>query len=190
MIRRGYVDKKKIGNERYLRLTSYGKSRLLSSYPNLRYRNRIEWDGYWRMVSFDVSESYRKVRNIIRTTLKSFGYVCFQQSLYISPFGNEADLNSYLLGTSLNKYVKIFLVKSFESDKVIAQDLWKITEVGNLYCKALEEYRKEGNIRVLRNKFLEVASVDPFLPLAVLPNDWPGQIVEKKVLTPFKPNNI
>lgn len=44
------------------------------------------WDGKWRIVIFDIREKRRRVRNKLRTLLKSAGMVRLQDSVWIYPY--------------------------------------------------------------------------------------------------------
>lgn len=44
------------------------------------------WDGLWRMVSFDIPETVREVRDSIRTHLLRLGFYELHQSMFVHPF--------------------------------------------------------------------------------------------------------
>ena len=68
-------------------------------------------------------------------------------------------------------------------DKEIAERLWNLEEINGKYQKVLRDFEINGNKALLRERFLEVASSDPNLPLDLLPDDWVGSYVEKKALS-------
>ena len=179
----GLVERKRRAEQTFLRLTSAGHNKLIHSFPNLSRRPARAWDGYWRLVSFDVSEPYRKIRNLLREILKDFGFALFQESLYLCPFDLDRELKSYLNGTKLDRFVRIFKALKTGEDKEIAERLWNLEEINGKYQKVLRDFEVNGNKALLRERFLEVASSDPNLPLDLLPDDWVGSYVEKKALS-------
>ena len=44
------------------------------------------WDGKWRLIIFDISESRRGIRDRVRATLVSIGFVRLQQSVWVYPY--------------------------------------------------------------------------------------------------------
>ncbi len=45
-----------------------------------------KWDGIWRIVSFDIPESKRNNRNLLRDYLNCLGFRFLQKSLWITPY--------------------------------------------------------------------------------------------------------
>ena len=183
LVARGLVGKQRIGQHVYIKLTSAGKNKLMRSHPNLNYRPHRRWDGFWRIVSFDVDEPYRNVRGLLRSVLKDFGFAKLQQSLYICPHKVEEELRSYLLNTKLDRFVKVFVSKEVEADSNLAASLWSLGEINERYRKSLKDYEVNGNLPLLRERYLETASLDPYLPKELLPDDWLGEYLEKKALS-------
>lgn len=179
----GLVERRRSSGQTFLRLTSAGHNKLIHSFPNLNRRNAKVWDGRWRLVSFDVAEPYRKIRNLLREILKDFGFARLQESLYLCPFAIESELKSYLNGTKLDRFVKIFTAEKTGEDREIAEKLWNLEEINGKYQKVLRDFEVNGNKALLRERFLEVVSIDPCLPAELLPDDWVGAYVEKKALS-------
>ena len=61
------------------RLTEEGKRFLLFKKAD----SDIDWDGKWRMVIFDIPESKRVVRDILRNRLKKWGFQKWQKSVWV-----------------------------------------------------------------------------------------------------------
>lgn len=182
LVRSALVERKKSDHGSFLKLTSLGRNKLVRDFPNLNRRPARPWDGHWRLVSFDVTEPYRKIRNLLREILKDFGFERLQESLYICPFGLENELKNYLMGTKLDRFVRIFIVLKTGADKEMAEKLWHLGEINEKYQRILKDFEVNGNKALLRERFLEVASLDPNLPIDLLPDDWIGSYVEKKAL--------
>lgn len=179
----GLVERKRSAGQTFLRLTSAGRNKLFRNFPNLNRRGAKAWSGHWCLASFDVAEPYRKIRNLLREILKDFGFARLQESLYLCPFDIESELKSYLNGTKLDRFVRIFKALKTGEDKEIAAKLWDLEEINEKYQKVLRDFEVNGNKALLRERFLEVASSDPNLPLDLLPDDWVGAYVEKKALS-------
>ncbi len=44
------------------------------------------WDGYWRLVMFDIPERRKKVRDTLRMLLRGAGFIHFQHSAWVQPY--------------------------------------------------------------------------------------------------------
>jgi len=79
---KGFVEKiedKEVGKIVF-KLTDLGREFLLIS----RDDKEIDWDGKWRIVIFDIPESKRLVRDVLRRKLKTWGFVPWQKSVWAS----------------------------------------------------------------------------------------------------------
>lgn len=76
-----------------------------------------KWDRKYRVVIFDIPEATRKVRDDLRRTIKGFGFICLQKSVWIYPYPCQDIIEL------LNKYLGIhgemiyMTVDSIENDK-------------------------------------------------------------------------
>jgi CRISPR/Cas system-associated endoribonuclease Cas2 len=48
-----------------------------------------KWDQKWRIVSFDISEQRRVVRDLVRQSIVNFGFVRLQDSVWVYPYDCE-----------------------------------------------------------------------------------------------------
>ncbi len=75
---RGLIVKDLINTDQIiLKLTDLGKESLNSEVKD-------QWDGKYRIVIFDIPEQKRIIRNLFRRRLKGWGFIRWQQSVWIS----------------------------------------------------------------------------------------------------------
>jgi len=92
LIRQGFL--KRDGSR--VCLTKKGETMLQKlSLRDFRFSKPALWDGKWRVVIFDIPEYHKKLRDTLRATLKTIGFVCLQKSVWIFPYDCE-DLSSLL----------------------------------------------------------------------------------------------
>ncbi len=53
----------------------------------------FHWDGKWRIVIFDIPESLRHVRDLLRLKLRQFGFYQLQESVWIFPYDCLKEIN-------------------------------------------------------------------------------------------------
>lgn len=93
-------------------LSSKGKKkfkaeRLLEYLPSPFHKNEVRDT----IVSFDIPETDRKVRNWLRNQIKIFGYNMLQQSLWIGPGPLPEKFLERLKKLGIRNYVKILRIK-------------------------------------------------------------------------------
>jgi hypothetical protein len=70
-----------------VKLTKKGRLQSLFYEPITNYHfNKEKWDGYWRIVMFDIPREKNNIRDTFRFQLKRLGFVELQQSVFISPY--------------------------------------------------------------------------------------------------------
>ena len=75
-----------------------------------------EWDGKWRMVTFDIPERQRESRNAVRAILKRAGFVKLQHSVWIFPHECEELAQLIKEDTRLSRHVLYGVLESIEDD--------------------------------------------------------------------------
>lgn len=120
--RRGLV--KKIGST--FRLTHKGEKEAFFAHLDVRaalYKpKRRKWDGYWRMIIFDVPEKKRKYRDYLRQMLKTLGFKELQKSIWVTPHPIPDFLKELLWEERMKYFTRFMTVRELDYDK----DLRKI----------------------------------------------------------------
>lgn len=93
--------------QKSFRLTRDGLDLLFRKFPKLKYGGR-PWDGYWRVVVYDIAEKESKLRSRLRTELCHLGYKFIQKSVWLSPFPTEEELKEFLRKESLWGKILVF----------------------------------------------------------------------------------
>ena len=76
-----------------------------------------KWDGKWRIITFDIPERLRRVRNQIRDILKRAGFVRLQNSTWIFPHDCE-ELSQLIKGDPrLSRHVLYGILEKIEDDE-------------------------------------------------------------------------
>ncbi|MEK7611470.1 MAG: CRISPR-associated endonuclease Cas2 [Patescibacteria group bacterium] len=107
--------------QRTFQLTEEGLNLLFSRFPVLKYQHR-PWDGYWRMIIYDIPEKEYRLRGKLRATLKALGYKFIQKSVWATPMPVEIELEAFLRKEALwGKVLAIKAVLSPEENKRLAK---------------------------------------------------------------------
>jgi len=124
------IKKTKINGKNYIRLTLKGLRKVKKRFPIL-IESKKEWDGFFRVVIYDISEETRKVRDRFRLKLKELGFGLLQKSVWISPYGFLNELKEFLKINHLDKKVLILETNNFYVGnlKEFAKEIWPLDEI-------------------------------------------------------------
>ena len=173
----------------YLRLTGRGKKKVIRHFPLLKLREK-KWDGYLRVVIFDIAEINRNLRNKFRRKLDELGFKMWQRSVWVSLLPIEKDFREFLVNNELLGQVYLLKDKG-ESIEDIKEFVWRVWDLYRLevkYERFLDKHESKdlGKLAVekkqkIKSEFLEILLQDPLLPVSVLPMNWIGEKVRKLV---------
>lgn len=112
------VRRKEVGNRTVLVITAQGKRRILKyAIEEMKIERPKPWQGRWTLVSYDVPEKQKFLRDYLRRTLKSLGFYPFHESLFLHayPCQKEVEFLREYFGVAAN--VRIFHVERIENDQ-------------------------------------------------------------------------
>lgn len=177
------IRKEKKLDEILIGLTSLGKSQLLNRFPTLNYYHSSLIDdkmGSLTLVSFNIPEEQRKLRDKTRYLLKNFGFGTLSRSLYASPHLSVNEVRRILESLAGGKTSDYFTVLTSSLETLNGENRQKLAESFNLtpvaeaYERALALYEIGRDAETVLAKFFDGFLFDPFLPLTLLPTGWPG----------------
>lgn len=183
----GNIDKVIKKGEPYLRLTGRGEKKIVRYFPLFSLQKK-KWDKKWRVLFFDIEETNRAVRDKFRETLRRLGFGQFQKSVYLSPFPIEKEMKEFIENLGLRERACLLVSPKFSAgdERLLAKKEFKLEKLNKEYeriLKKAEEVKKDDleEKRRLGAKFLEILSIDPFLPEELLPDNWLGLKARKVV---------
>lgn len=101
---KGFVETKRSQNQILYKLTNLGKSEL----EIINMLKNQDWDGKWRVLVFDIPESHRKVRNVLRSRLKLWNFKMLQKSVWVTKRPIVKHVRGFLDEVGVGKWVLIF----------------------------------------------------------------------------------
>lgn len=113
---RGQIKAIEKNNQTFIRLTREGKVRALLLRLVRDFGKAPRWDGKWRVIIWDIPESYRHYRDQIRGLIKDLGFYQLQQSVFITPYPLPPSAVEYLKESELLKYLRFLRVDRMEND--------------------------------------------------------------------------
>lgn len=87
-----------------------------------------KWDGYWRIVVFDIPNKFLRTRDALRDLLRVIGFHKLQHSVWVYPYKVPIFLEETLNDNQIKKYVRFLLVKEVYYDWDIKKIFFKREE--------------------------------------------------------------
>ena len=100
-----------------LTLTEHGKKRALRYNLNsMSIKKPAQWDGWWRVVIFDVPERLRTGREALADTLRNLGFLALQKSVFVFPYECKDELNFVTEAFDLAPYVRYMRARDIDTE--------------------------------------------------------------------------
>jgi DNA-binding transcriptional regulator PaaX len=104
-----------------LRLTVNGEKKLRALQIRVFHTPKIRWDGKWRVLIFDIPEKKKKLRDEIRRTLRSNGFLRVQHSVWAYPYDCEDWTSLWKAQLEIGKEILYLVVDTIEGDSILKQ---------------------------------------------------------------------
>ncbi len=192
----GDLEKKIIQGEPTLILSGKGLKKLGRKFSYFRLQNK-NWDGYWRLVIFDIDEKKKYLRDKLRAKLQELGFGMWQKSIYISPFDLAEDMVEFLHSQKLFGLAYVLTAKHqlMGEARTLAADVWHLNIINDEYqllIDAMEKFHDFSNIKQstslpkICQDYDQLLLKDPCLPQVLLPQDWLAEKARKLLIQTIK----
>jgi DNA-binding transcriptional regulator PaaX len=181
------LTKEQRGRATYYSVTGRSRKLLADSAPRVRSENPFaNDDGDWTLLTFSLPEARRDVRHQLRNRLSWAGFGSIRDGLWIA--SGRIDTREVLSGLPLDRE-ELHSLAAFSAEPLPGTDIdWLVARAWDLGALRAEHERFlshwEGapgtstralpTYTALIADFLSLLRVDPRLPAAHLPSDWPA----------------
>jgi len=174
-------------------LTDAGEKRLP---PAFRRRPPwpAKWNGIWNLLVYDVPENHRPYRDVLRAFLRQMRMGCLQKSVWVSPRDIRPEFADLTQAGAADNFAFLFESRTVlgRSPQDVVETAWPMRTLRERHRWFLE--LGQENLRLLdqggltqedlcalaheeRTAYGTVMEDDPFLPRALLPQDYLGEQV-------------
>lgn len=119
--RKGLLESVRDGGKVYFRLTDEGERELLKYRLKEKLFKKRRWDKKWRIVTFDIREQRRVIRNRWRKQIAEFGFIQLQQSVWVSPYECEELIQLLKAEFRVGKEVLYVVADRIENDRKLRE---------------------------------------------------------------------
>lgn len=173
---------KNFEDKNFFQLTEKGFHELCLDFPSLRFI-RDTWDGKWRILSYEIPEKKREIRDKLRREVAGWGLGPWHRSFWLTPHPIIPYLQDLVAGKEEKEYVQ-----AFESDhvfgerEVLIEKVWKKNELNSKYKELFKKWheilsKEEDKIEKLSqiiNNYVVLLRQDPGLPQELMGKSWIG----------------
>lgn len=117
---KGYVKFVTVRGRKYIQITEAGQRALERAEKRAQLRADLakpkRWDRRWRMIVFDIPEQRKSMRDRLRETVQSFGFLRLQDSVWIYPYDCEELIVLIKADLRIGKEVLYAIIEKVEND--------------------------------------------------------------------------
>lgn len=164
------------------RLTEKGFYSLCLEFPFFRFL-RDKWDGRWRILSYEIPEKKRELRDKLRREVSGWGLGPWHRSFWITPHPIIENLRQLVSQKEEEQYIQAFESKHvFGNKEVLIEKVWQKSYLDKKYRELFKIWHdilaKEGDkikkfSRVILD-YVTILRLDPGLPSELLGENWIG----------------
>ena len=191
MQRKGFLQSQRQGRHSFYRLTDQGLKEVRWGGDRAFSTTGEAWDGRWTVVTYSVPEKHRERRDILRRSLKAWGFGSLAPGTWITPHQLSAEVERKWRTLDVWEYLEIFRARhlgSSDPHTLVAHAWPQLGTLANRYRAYVTEYEpvrrcveadtldaEECFASQLQSlfEFVAITLSDPALPVPLLPEDWP-----------------
>lgn len=107
-------------DEEIMEITEKGKKRILTyKFDEMKLLRPKKWDGYWRVIIFDIPEKYKRGRDALTRKLKEMKLYPFQKSVFICPFECRDEIDFIGEIFNIRKFIRYFVAKEIDDEEYL-----------------------------------------------------------------------
>lgn len=162
------------------RLTDKGFYRLCLTFPTFRYL-KDDWDGVWRIISYEIPEKKRHLRDRLRREMEGWGLGPWHRSFWMTSHPVITNLRDLVYGKEEAEYIQAFeSTHMFGDMEVMIEKIWNKNSLEKNYRELFKEWHsvlssdktKNEKFMTILFKYIKLLKTDPGLPPALVGKKW------------------
>ncbi|MBL0386536.1 phenylacetic acid degradation operon negative regulatory protein PaaX [Tumebacillus sp. ITR2] len=194
MQRQGWLTSRKVGNRSFYSMSPRGQKRLDEAAERIYPRHEGKgWQGKWCMISYNIPEDRRHLRDQFRKELTYLGFGLLTNSTWFSPNDLTDKVREITETYEITGHVEIFTAEHFgwSEPRQLVEKCWDLESINASYRSFIDTYRPhfealraQGDLpdnrcfvekTQLVHQYRKFLFIDPDLPQELLPDLWLGQ---------------
>lgn len=164
------------------RLTEKGFAELSLEFPFFRFLKE-KWDGKWRVISYEIPEKKREIRDRLRREMQGWGLGPWHRSFWLTPHPILATLKTLTSQKEEEKYIQAFEADHVYGDReVLIEKVWGKTTLDKSYRELFKKWHeilssgdeKIDKFKKVIGEYINLLRQDPGLPKELIGDSWIG----------------
>lgn len=182
LVKEEYITEVKADDKKTYQLTDKGYDVLSLEFPFCRFL-RSSWDGRWRILSYEIPEKKREIRDKLRREVSGWGLGPWHRSFWLTPHPIIPNLKTLVSEKEEEQYVQAFESEHVFGDRaVLIEKVWELTLLEKKYRQLFKSWHdilasqndKPTKLREVLSHYIDVLRADPGLPPQLLGSNWIG----------------
>ena len=180
LIKEGRIEKGKEDNN--YRLTEKGFQELSLKFPFFRFLKE-KWDGRWRVISYEIPEQKREIRDRLRREMQGWGLGPWHRSFWLTPHPIITTLKSLTSQKEEEKYIQAFEADhTFGDREILIEKVWGKANLDKTYRELFKKWHdilssdsdKLDKFKKVISHYVDILRQDPGLPKELVGESWIG----------------
>ncbi len=170
-------------------ITAKGFKELSLGFPFFRFL-RESWDGKWRILSYEIPEKKRELRDKLRREVAGWGLGPWHRSFWVTPHPIIDNLRLLISQKEEEQYVQAFEAEHvFGNREILIEKVWQKTSLDRRYRELFKTWHEvlssnsEGSaqtevklekFKTIVAKYIDILRDDPGLPKELIGTNWIG----------------
>lgn len=169
-----------LGNK--YKITEKGFHELSLKFPFFRFL-RDKWDGKWRVLSYEIPEKKRELRDRLRREVTGWGLGPWHRSFWITPHPIIENLRSLVSQKEEEQYIQAFQSEHvFGKQDVLIEKVWLKSNLEKKYRELFKKWHeilsqeadKVEKFKQVIGEYVVLLRLDPGLPKDLVGESWIG----------------
>ncbi len=182
LITKTVFEQKSLDKDSLYKLTEKGFLELSLEFPFFRFL-REKWDGKWRIISYEIPEKKREIRDRLRREMQGWGLGPWHRSFWITPHPILPTLKSLTAQKEEEKYIQAFEADhTFGDREFLIEKVWSKSTLDKSYRELFKKWHevlssddeKADKLRKVIGEYINLLRQDPGLPTELVGEGWIG----------------
>ena len=188
LIKEGMIEKEgNVGNDQRVvqnryKLTEKGFGELCLEFPFFRFLKE-KWDGKLRIISYEIPEKKREIRDRLRREMQGWGLGPWHRSFWLTPHPILITLKSLTSQKEEEQYIQAFEADHTFGDKqILIEKVWGKSNLDKSYRELFKRWHeilssndeKVDKFKKVIGEYVNLLRQDPGLPKELIGDSWIG----------------
>jgi len=182
LITKTVFEQKSLDKDSLYKLTEKGFLELSLEFPFFRFL-REKWDGKWRIISYEIPEKKREIRDRLRREMQGWGLGPWHRSFWITPHPILPTLKSLTAQKEEEKYIQTFEADhTFGDREILIEKVWGKSSLDKSYRELFKKWHevlssddeKSDKLKKVIGEYISLLRQDPGLPTELVGEGWIG----------------